>query len=506
MLRSRPDGEFSEKGPSMMAVEAENDSPSKLDRHGKNSFWSRLTTDEIKRRDNRSVALLLLLYTLQGVPMGLSASVPYLLQEKTSDYNQQALFSFVAYPFSLKLLWAPIVDGLYSTKFGRRKSWLVPTQLMIAAVLLSSAAYVDGLLDRAEPDVMSLTLLFIVLYTLCATQDIAVDGWALTMLSPGRVDLASICNTIGQNIGYFTSFILFLILSDAESCNKYIRFEPSDQPMVTLGSFMTFFGWIFLLTTIGVWVLKRELIQRSSEDTNLTVKETYIRLWQVCKLPAIQSLAFVVLTSRLGVAGVESVTALKLQEYGVPKEDLAGLGPLMFPVGLILPTLMGYMKMQPMRLWLRLYPYRVAMALPFVALVYYAQVYILPRENGITWMEYAAIFGATLLSVCTSTIMFTAQMQFYCKLSDPILGGTYLTLLNTLTNLGSIWPSTVALKLVAWFETCQEGTHGETCIKSSNGYYPVALMTVMMGVFWYATQHTRVTRLEAMSPDSWRPN
>jgi len=45
------------------------------------------------------------------------------------------------------------------------------------------------------------------------------------MLSPGRVDLASICNTIGQNIGYFTSFILFLILSDAEACNKYIRYN-----------------------------------------------------------------------------------------------------------------------------------------------------------------------------------------------------------------------------------------------------------------------------------------
>jgi hypothetical protein len=60
--------------------------------------------------------------------------------------------------------------------------------------------------------------------------------------------------------------------------------------------------------------------------------------------------------------------------------------------------------------------------------------------------------------------MFTAQMQFYCKLSDPILGGTYLygwlapleharltgygcrTLLNTLSNLGAIWPSTMALK------------------------------------------------------------
>ena len=50
------------------------------------------------------------------------------------------------------------------------------------------------------------------------------------------------------------------------------------------------------------------------------------------------------------------------------------LMPTCHQVGLILPTIMGYLKMQPMRLWLQLYPYRVAMALPFVALVGYAQV------------------------------------------------------------------------------------------------------------------------------------
>jgi len=33
--------------------------------------------------------------------------------------------------------------------------------------------------------------------------------------------------------------------------------------MVTLGSFMAFFGWVFLITTLGVWLLKKELAQRS---------------------------------------------------------------------------------------------------------------------------------------------------------------------------------------------------------------------------------------------------
>ena len=45
-----------------------------------------------------------------------------------------------------------------------------------------------------------------------ATQDIAVDGWALTMLSKRNVGLASTCNTVGQTIGYFSAYTGFLSL------------------------------------------------------------------------------------------------------------------------------------------------------------------------------------------------------------------------------------------------------------------------------------------------------
>ena len=43
--------------------------------------------------------------------------------------------------------------------------------------------------------------------------------------------------------------------------------------------------------------------------------------------------------------------------------------------------------------------------------------------------------------------MFVSVMAFYAQISDPAMGGTYMTLLNTLTNLGGIWCGT----LVLWF-------------------------------------------------------
>lgn len=144
--------------------------------------------------DRLNVALLLLLYVLQGIPLGIAASIPYLLQSRHITYKEQAIFSFVFWPFSLKLFWAPLVDSVYLPAFGRRKSWLVPTQYLIGIFMfiLSCSSSVDEITKPAadvgagamvQISITLLTGMFFMLTFLAATQDIAVDGWALTMLS-----------------------------------------------------------------------------------------------------------------------------------------------------------------------------------------------------------------------------------------------------------------------------------------------------------------------------------
>lgn len=75
--------------------------------------------------EGKNIALLFFLYLLQGIPLGLTASIPLMLQNRHVSYKEQAEFSLVFWPFSLKLLWAPIVDSLYSSKMGRRKTWVI---------------------------------------------------------------------------------------------------------------------------------------------------------------------------------------------------------------------------------------------------------------------------------------------------------------------------------------------------------------------------------------------
>lgn len=188
------------------------------------------------RAELGSIMLLLFLYVLQGIPLGLAGSIPLILQSKNVSYKDQAFFSFVFWPFSLKLLWAPMVDAVYLKSFGRRKSWLVPTQYVLGLFMMYLSSQVDYLLgeEGKSPDVVALTVTFFLFEFLAATQDIAVDGWALTMLSRENVGYASTCNSVGQTAGYFLGNVLFLALESASFCNKYLRFQPQPKGIVTL--------------------------------------------------------------------------------------------------------------------------------------------------------------------------------------------------------------------------------------------------------------------------------
>lgn len=188
------------------------------------------------RGDRANIAILFFLYLLQGIPLGLTAAIPMLLQNRGASYKQQAEFSFATWPFSMKLLWAPIVDSLFWSKFGRRKSWLIPTQYLIGIFMLILSAYVDQWLghEGTDPSVPVLTTLFFALNFLAATQDIAVDGWALTMLRRCNVGHASTCNSVGQTAGYFFGYVVFIALESKDFCNTYIRSVPDEDGLITL--------------------------------------------------------------------------------------------------------------------------------------------------------------------------------------------------------------------------------------------------------------------------------
>ena len=108
-------------------------------------------SDEIQiqnvKKDFYNIIFLMFLYLLQGVPLGLSSSLPFILSSRKVSYADQGTFSFSHWPFSMKLLWAPIVDSIFFKRIGRRKSWLIPIQYMIGFFMLIFANYVHNVLE-----------------------------------------------------------------------------------------------------------------------------------------------------------------------------------------------------------------------------------------------------------------------------------------------------------------------------------------------------------------------
>ena len=62
------------------------------------------------------------------------------------------------------------------------------------------------------PDVGALTAIIFVIFFMTCSQDIAVDGWCLTMLKPINVGYAATCAAVGIQTGQFIGFAVFMTL------------------------------------------------------------------------------------------------------------------------------------------------------------------------------------------------------------------------------------------------------------------------------------------------------
>lgn len=263
--------------------------------------------------------------------MGLSGSIPLILKEKGASYEALSLFSLVSVPFSLKLIWAPLVDTYYNPSFGRRKTWLVPVQFVTGIVMILGASYVEHWLGETtvshgkpttSPSITELTGFFFFLYFLMATQDIAVDGWALTMLSRDSVGYASICNTIGQVLGIFIANQGFIALSDSRWCHRYLGYN--DGGLVTLPGFMKFWGFVFIIVTAIITIFKKEEATDSSDHPD-SLMDTCRQIIAIFRLPPVQSIAVILLTCRMCVAPADAIFSFKLQVCVFPQKSFTAV-------------------------------------------------------------------------------------------------------------------------------------------------------------------------------------
>src|SRR6202011_3243483 len=129
----------------------------------------------------RRVLIVLLLGFSSGLPLALSGSTLLVwMRESGVDLGTIGLFALVGTPYTLKFLWAPLVDALhvpfFTRAFGRRRGWLVFSQLLLIGAILLLA-----LTDPARsPLFVALGALLVA--AMSSTQDIVGGAFRIESL------------------------------------------------------------------------------------------------------------------------------------------------------------------------------------------------------------------------------------------------------------------------------------------------------------------------------------
>lgn len=135
----------------------------------------------VDTRWQRTVTLCAL-YFAQGIPWGfMLISLPSYLSDvyKISDSDIGNLKAIILVPWSFKLIWAPLMDSFTIRSMGRRRPWIIGSELMMALTLL-------GFIGIADPSQELKFILYMYFIHNCfaSLQDVCTDALAVDILPP----------------------------------------------------------------------------------------------------------------------------------------------------------------------------------------------------------------------------------------------------------------------------------------------------------------------------------
>jgi PAT family beta-lactamase induction signal transducer AmpG len=186
------------------------------------------TRDVLRALRQPKVLAMLLLGFSSGLPLYLVGNtMGYWMRENGSELSAIGFLSWVGLAYSLKFLWAPVIDKtdvpVLGRLLGHRRGWMVLSQVVVA-IALAGMAIVQPQGGLAVFGALALVVAFS-----SATQDIVIDAWRIE-IADSKEELGLL--TSGTQIGYRTALLvtdaLILILA------TYIGWSPSYWVMAAL--------------------------------------------------------------------------------------------------------------------------------------------------------------------------------------------------------------------------------------------------------------------------------
>ena len=145
-----------------------------------------------------------------GLPLALTGqAMQAWLTADGVDLATIGFLSLVGLPYTFKFLWAPLMDRFDLPLLGRRRGWLVLTQLALAAALLALSA------ASPQASIRVFALLAVTVAFVSASQDVVVDAYRTDLLPARERGLGASLNVMGYRLAMIVSGGLALIWTDA---------------------------------------------------------------------------------------------------------------------------------------------------------------------------------------------------------------------------------------------------------------------------------------------------
>ncbi len=340
--------------------------------------------DWLKVYGNRRVLSLLGLGFSSGLPLALiGTTLQAWMTSENVDLRVIGIFSLVGLPYTLKVLWAPIMDRFTPPWLGRRRGWIIITQILLALSILATGLSSPSTMPWVVAS-LALTIAFC-----SASQDIVVDAYRADVLHEQELGAGAATTVVGYRLALIVSGAFALILSD------YI---PWRMVYLIMAALMLA---NMLFTFLAPEPSERVIPPKTLKDAVWEPLTSYFR-----RSGAVEMLIFV-MVYKLSDAIAGAMTTPFLLELGFTRTDVGTVNKAFGLLSTILGTLAGGSIIAKIGINRSLWIFAFLQALPHLAFTalalmgknYAAMVAAIGLENICGGMGTAA-FVAFMMRLC----------------------------------------------------------------------------------------------------------
>ena len=406
--------------------------------------------NEIKKQqkflggDASRIIFLVCLYITQGLSFGfLGSSLPIILK-KNFSYSDIGFISWWGLPYTLKFIFAPLIDSKYSRYIGKRRSWIIPTQIVMGAIIMYLAQNIEQLIE--QKNILFIMLLFLAIYLWCALQDISIDGWCVTIVREENSKYAALAQIVGIDIGIFLSTTLFIAFSSVEFWNNYIYSVPQEIPLMDQRSFFNYWSMFIFIIWIYTILFSNEKYDRIKyDDKEVSIGSVLKLVFKFAKSEQMIKLLILFVGVRMFSSVNNYVGGMYLFEnlkYSKTKYSIISL--IVFPVNTITSIIIiKYASSKILNTFLKIVVLKIINDIIVVNVIFYLAFNELTLD--------CMIFFTSAVTDFVEIGLLTGVISYANLICDPKVASTQLTFIFSMWNLSNMLPKLYTYFLIEEF-------------------------------------------------------